>query len=60
MEICILTVAEVEIASVKRPQRMVHPVVEVEAELQPLVFGDLEVLEQARIPIEICRSIDRR
>src|SRR5262249_4795171 len=39
---------------------MVHPVVEVEPELQLLALRDLEVLEQAHIPIEIPRSIDRR
>src|SRR5579863_5532006 len=37
---------------------MVHPVVQVEAELQLLALSDGKVLEQAHIPIEIGRSID--
>ena len=42
----VLREGEPEIVSVKRPQRMVHPVVEVEAELQFLALGYGKVLEQ--------------
>src|SRR5271165_4899004 len=56
----ILLEGEAEIVSVKRPQRMVHKVVEVEPELQLLALGDGEVLEQRHIPIEIARAVDGR
>ena len=39
---------------------MVHPVVEVETELQLLALSDIKVLEQAHIPIEIGRSVNGR
>src|SRR5271157_2578901 len=39
---------------------MVHPIVEVEPELQLLALGDGKVLEQSHIPVEIGRSIDGR
>src|SRR5215469_7017089 len=39
---------------------MVHPVVEVEPELQLLALSDPEVLEQAHIPVEIGWSINGR
>src|SRR5579871_2143104 len=56
----ILLEGEPEIVSVKRPQRMVHPVVEVEPELQLLALLDGKVLEQCHIPVEVRRSINGR
>lgn len=56
----VLSEAKAKIASVERPQRMVHPVVEVKPELQLLALGDGKVLEQAHIPIEEGRSVNGR
>ena len=55
----VLRVAKVEIVSVKGPQRMVQPVVAVDPELQALVLGDGKVLEQAHVPAEEGRSVNR-
>ena len=53
----VLIEAEIEIASVERPQRMIQPVVTADPELHALGFGDLEGLEYAHVPVEVCRSV---
>ena len=52
--------AEIQVASVERPQRMIQEVVPVEAELQLLRLLELEVLEESQIGVEERRSVDRR
>ena len=46
--------------TVERPQRMVQEVVSVEAELQFLRLGDIEILEHSKIGVEVRRSVNRR
>src|SRR6266404_545404 len=52
--------AEVEVAPVERPQRVIHEVVGVEAELQLLALADIEVLEQSQVGVDVSRSVDDR
>src|SRR5437762_14071638 len=53
--------AEVEVASVVRPQRMIQEVVGVKPELQLLPFPfQPEVLEKAQVGDEIGRSVNHR
>src|SRR5262249_25473216 len=51
--------AQTQIASVEGPQRVVQEVVAIEPKLYLLGLLDLEVLEQAHIPVEKCRPVDR-
>ena len=53
--------AEIEVAPVERPQRVIQEVVAVQAELQLLPLAmNIEVLEQSHIGVEIRRSVDDR
>jgi len=52
--------SQIEIATVETPQRVIEEVVSVQADLQPLLFGDCEVLEQAEIGVEERGSVNHR
>src|SRR5262245_59776005 len=53
--------AEVEVAPVERPQRVIQEVVAVQSKLQLLPLpADVEVFEQSQVGVEIRRSVDDR
>src|SRR5215472_4442624 len=52
--------AEIQIASIERPQRVIQEVIPVDTELQLLRLRNLEILEEPKIPVEEYRTVDRR
>src|SRR4029077_2133041 len=52
--------AEIQIASIERPQRVIQEVIPIDSELQLLRLRDLDILEEPKIPAKECRAVDGR